>query len=129
MHHLAALSGCTPQLVPKAPRAANLSSEKSNGPRSAPSSNGAYASCVNCGMDELLPAEELRPTSVQWMSAVPFPVLYSVHASGPNRRPAARRSSASALPPYGLRFPASPDPPQCRAWHLGAGPSRWLRHV
>lgn len=35
----------------------------------------------------------------------------SVTASGPNRRPAARRSSASATPPYGLRFPPSADPP------------------
>ena len=35
----------------------------------------------------------------------------SVTASGPIRRPAARRSSASALRPYGLRFPPSPDPP------------------
>jgi hypothetical protein len=36
---------------------------------------------------------------------------YSVTASGPNRRPAARRSSASAAPPHGLRFPPSADPP------------------
>jgi hypothetical protein len=36
---------------------------------------------------------------------------YSVTASGPNRRPAARRSSASATPPSGLRFPPSADPP------------------
>src|SRR5271170_7930949 len=35
----------------------------------------------------------------------------SVTASGPNRRPAARRSSASAARPYGLRFPPSADPP------------------
>lgn len=32
---------------------------------------------LRCGLDELLPAEQLRLTSVQWMSAVPFPVLYS----------------------------------------------------
>ena len=43
-------------------------------------------------MGKLLPAEELRLTSVQWMSAVSFPVLYSVHASGPNPAP-----SGSAL--------------------------------
>ena len=32
-----------------------------------------------------------------------------VTASGQNRRPAARRSSASASPPYGLRFPTGPS--------------------
>jgi len=32
---------------------------------------------LSCGLDELLPAKGLRLTSVQWMSAVPFPVLYS----------------------------------------------------
>ena len=35
----------------------------------------------------------------------------SVTASGSIRRPAARRSSASATPPCGLRFPSSTDPP------------------
>ena len=33
------------------------------------------------------------------------------HCFGPIRRPAARRSSASALPPFGLRFPPAADPP------------------
>lgn len=46
MHHHAAPSGCTAQLVPKTPRVPNLSSETSNGPGSKPSSNGAHASCV-----------------------------------------------------------------------------------
>jgi len=43
MHHLAALSGCTTQLVSKAPRVPSPSSETSNVPCSKPSSNGAHA--------------------------------------------------------------------------------------
>ena len=39
------------------------------------------------------------------------PASCSVTASGSIRRPAARRSSASATPPCGLRFPSSTDPP------------------
>ncbi len=33
------------------------------------------------------------------------------HCFGPIQRPAARRSSASATPPCGLRFPSATDPP------------------
>ena len=65
----------------------------------------------------------------------------SVTASGPNRRPAARRRSASAAPPLqGLgssqnKFvnaaknaaQTSSGPRQeSTPWHLGAGPTRWL---
>ena len=46
--------------------------------------------------------------------------LCTVTASGLNRRPAARRSSASTASPCGLRFPASPDPPQMQSLALGS---------
>ena len=46
--------------------------------------------------------------------------LCTVTASGPIRRPAARRSSASTTSPFGLRFPASPDPPQMQSLALGS---------
>lgn len=46
--------------------------------------------------------------------------LCTVTASGLNRRPAARRSSASTSSPFGLRFPASPDPPQMQSLALGS---------
>ena len=46
--------------------------------------------------------------------------LCTVTASGLNRRPAARRSSASTTSPFGLRFPASPDPPQMQSLALGS---------
>jgi len=48
----------------------------------------------------------------------------SVTASGPNRRPAARRSSASASRPTGYGFHLRRTHRKCRAWHLGAGASR-----
>ena len=46
--------------------------------------------------------------------------LCTVTASGLNRRPAARRSSASTASPFGLRFSASPDPPQMQSLALGS---------
>src|SRR5580692_6875778 len=78
-------------------------------------------------------------TLLPYGSAVPYPVLYSVTASGPYRRPAARRRSASAAPPLrGLgssqnKFvnaaknaaQTSSGPRQeSTPWHLGAGPTR-----
>jgi hypothetical protein len=54
----------------------------------------------------------------------------SVTASGPNQRPAARRSSASALRPYGLRFSTFGGPTvnaELGTWE--PGPLAWLRRV
>ncbi len=77
MHLQAALSGCTAQLVCKPPRVPNLSSEDATGQGRNRSLKGPVPTRMSCGLDELLHAEELRLTSVQWISAVPFPVLYS----------------------------------------------------
>ena len=66
--------------------------------------------------------EESKRIFVQGSSAVWYPALCSVTASGQCRRPAAARSSASIASPCGLRFPLeilfakysekiSPDPP------------------
>ena len=41
------------------------------------------------------------------------------HASGLSAALRQARSSASASPPFGLRFPASPDPPQMQSFGLG----------
>ena len=41
------------------------------------------------------------------------------HASGLSAALRQARSSASASPPLGLRFPASPDPPQMQSFGLG----------
>jgi hypothetical protein len=46
--------------------------------------------------------------------------LCTVTASGLNRRPSARPPSASTTSPFGLRFPASPDPPQMQSLALGS---------
>ena len=58
-------------------------------------------------------------TLVQSMSAVMYPALCSVTASGPIRRPAAARSSASTASPCGLRFPYR-TLRKCRASALGS---------
>ncbi len=125
MHHHAALSGCTAQLVPKAPTVPNPSRETSNGPSSKPSSNGAYASRVSCGLGELLPAAKLRLTSVQRMSAVPVsrPLLgFTLRG-----QTGARRLGALLLRlrrPSGYGFQLRRTLRKCRAWHLGAGFTR-----
>jgi hypothetical protein len=48
---------------------------------------------------------------VQWEPSASYPVLCSGSRFGPVLRPAARRRSASATRPFGLRFPSSMDPP------------------
>src|SRR6202034_1299032 len=53
------------------------------------------------------------------VSAGMYSALCSVTASGPIRRPAAARSSASATPPSGLRFPFG-TLRKCRASALGS---------
>src|SRR5579859_5625661 len=77
---------------------------------------------------------------VQLVSVVLYPAFCSVTASGQYRRPAAARSSASAAPPFGLRYPSRScsrssakrflrSLRKCRASALGAGPLAWLRKV
>jgi len=51
--------------------------------------------------------ENFAPTSVCRLVSR----LLLGHGFGPVRRPAARRSSASATLPFGLRFPSATDPP------------------
>src|ERR1700678_2220935 len=58
-------------------------------------------------------------TLLPHVSAGMYPAFCSVTASGPIRRPAAARSSASASPPYGVRFPYR-TLRKCRASALGS---------
>ena len=120
MHHHASIPAAQPHLSLNASSAPSPSCEERNGSGEKPSFPGALASEVCSGLGELLQPRSERVTSVQWESAVSYPAFCTVTASGLNRRPAARRSSASTTSPFGLRFPALPDPPQMQSLALGS---------
>jgi hypothetical protein len=120
MHHHAPNPAAQPHLSLNAFIVTSLSGEERNGSGERPSVSGVLASEVRSGLGELPQPRSERVTSVQWESAVSYPAFCTVTASGLNRRPAARRSSASTTSPFGLRFPASPDPPQMQSLALGS---------
>ena len=120
MHHHAPIPAAKPHLSLNAFSAPSLSCEERNGSGERPSFPCASANEVRSGLGELPQPRSERVTSVQWESAVSYPAFCTVTASGLNRRPAARRSSASTASPFGLRFPASPDPPQMQSLALGS---------
>jgi hypothetical protein len=120
MHHHAPNPAAQPHLSLKLFRVPALSCEERNGSGKRPSFSGALANEVRSGLGELPQPRSERVTSVQWESAVSYPAFCTVTASGLNRRPAVRRSSASTASPFGLRFPASPDPPQMQSLALGS---------
>jgi hypothetical protein len=70
-----------------------------------PCSLGALRSSEVAAMATNVPRQGTDETLLWDLSAVLFPAS-SVTASGDNQRPAATRSSASATPPSGLRFPS-----------------------
>jgi hypothetical protein len=120
MLHHAPIPAAQPHLSLKHFSVSSLSCEERNGSGEMPSFRGALASEVRSGLGEHSPPRSERVTSVQWESSVSYPAFCTVTASGLNRRPAARRSSASTASPFGLRFPASPDPPQMQSLALGS---------
>jgi hypothetical protein len=120
MHPHAPIPAAQPHLSLNVFIVPSLSGEERNGSGDRPSFPGALASEVRCGLGEHSQPRSERLTSVQWESAVSYPAFCTVTASGLNRRPAARRSSASTTSPFGLRFPASPDPPQMQSLALGS---------
>ena len=73
--------------------------EEHNGGGVKPSFCGAFADTGELRFGRLSAAEKQWDDTVQWVSSASYPVLYSVTASGPNRRPAARRRSASLAAP------------------------------
>jgi hypothetical protein len=96
------------------------SREEHNGSGERPSTIGTLASSLELGFGRTSAAErredDFGPEGfIRLVSR-----LCTVTASGLNRRPAARRSSASTASPFGLRFPASPDPPQMQSLALGS---------
>ena len=87
-------------LSPSAFSAQSMSCEERNGNGERPSFKGTLASEVRGDLFELPQPRNERVTSAQWEPSVPYPAFCTVTASGPYRRPAARRRSALALPPF-----------------------------
>ena len=100
MHHHAPIPAAQPHLCLNAVSVPSLSCEERNGSGERPSFTGALASRVRSGLSEHSQPRSESVTSVQWKSSVPYPAFCTVTASGPIRRPAARRRSALALPPF-----------------------------
>ncbi|WP_114208735.1 hypothetical protein [Acidisarcina polymorpha] len=100
MHPYAPIPAAKPNLSLNAFSAPSLSREDRNGNGERPSFPGALASEVRSVLGELPQPRSERVTSVQWESAVSYPAFCTVTASGLNRRPAARRRSALASPPF-----------------------------
>ena len=120
MHPHAPIPAAQPHLSLNAFSVPSLSREERNGSGERPSFYGTLASSVELRFGRTSAAEkregDFGPEGfIRLVSR-----LCTVTASGLNRRPAARRSSASTASPFGLRFPASPDPPQMQSLALGS---------
>lgn len=126
-------------LSPSAFSAQSMSCEERNGNGERPSFKGTLASEVRGDLFELPQPRNERVTSAQWEPSVPYPAFCTVTASGPYRRPAARRRSASTMSPLRVSVPpkrslkaaaknaaqTSFGPHQeSTPWRLGAGPTR-----
>ena len=96
------------------------SRKERNGSRERPSTTGTLASSFELGFGRTFAAEKREDDFSPEGFIRLVSRLCTVTASGLNRRPAARRSSASTTSPFGLRFPASPDPPQMQSLALGS---------
>ena len=99
MHHHAPNPAARPHLSLNAFSVPFLSGEERNGSGERPSFPGTLASKIRSGLGEHPQPRSESATSVQWEPAVPYPAFCTVTASGPNRRPAARRRSASLAAP------------------------------
>jgi hypothetical protein len=100
MSFLAAKSAALPHLTPRPLPALTSTLKTGNGSGEMLSFRGPLAAPWELGFGRTSAARVQMATLVPYGSAVSYPVLYSVTASGPNRRPAARRRSASATPPF-----------------------------
>ena len=99
MHPHAANPAAQPHLSLSISSPSVASRDERNGGGDQPSHYGAFAIIGGLRLGRTSAAEKQRGDTVQWVSSASYPVLCSVTASGPNRRPAARRRSASATPP------------------------------
>jgi hypothetical protein len=100
MHHPAPNPAAQPHLSLNAFNAPSVRREESNGGGERPSFEGTLARSLALRLGRISAAETRESDSVQGESAVSYPAFCSVTASGLNRRPAARRRSALATPPF-----------------------------
>ena len=120
MHPHAPIPAAQPHLSLNAFTAPSLSGEERNGSGKMPSFQGTLASSCELRFGRTSAAEK-RESDFDTEGFIRLVSrLCTVNASGLNRRPSARRSSASTASPFGLRFPASPDPPQMQSLALGS---------
>ena len=120
MHHHAPIPVARPYLSLNAFIAPSLSYEERNGSGERPSFEGTLASSNELRFGQTSAAEKRESDFGPEGFIRLVSRLCTVTASGLNRRPAARRSSASTASPFGLRFPATPDPPQMQSLALGS---------
>jgi hypothetical protein len=120
MHPHAPIPAAKPHLSLKAFSAPSMSGEERNGSGERPSFYGTQASSDDLRFGRTFAADEREADFGPEGFIRLVSRLCTVTASGLNQRPAARRSSASTASPFGLRFPASPDPPQMQSLALGS---------
>ena len=120
MLHHAPIPAAQPHLSPNAISAPSLSCEERNGSGAMPSFQGTLARNYELRFGRTSAAEKREDDFGPEGFIRLVSRLCTVTASGLIRRPAARRSSASTASPFGLRFPASPDPPQMQSLALGS---------
>jgi hypothetical protein len=120
MHHLAPNPAAEPHLSLNTFIEPSLSGEEHNASGDRPSFYGTQASSTKLRFGRTFAAEKREADFGPEGFIRLVSRLCTVTASGPIRRPAARRSSASTPSPFGLRFPASPDPPQMQSLALGS---------
>jgi hypothetical protein len=120
MHHHAPNPAAQPHLSLNAFIEPSLSCEERNSNSERPSFYGTQASSTELRFGRTFAAEKQEDDFGPEGFIRLVSRLCTVTASGPIRRPAARRSSASTASPFGLRFPASPDPPQMQSLALGS---------
>jgi hypothetical protein len=120
MHPHAPIPAAQPHLSLKHFSASSLSCEERNGSGERPSFEGNLANKIELRFGRTSAAEKRESDFGPERCVRLVSRLCTVTASGLNQRPAARRSSASTASPFGLRFPASPDPPQMQSLALGS---------
>jgi hypothetical protein len=120
MHPHAPIPAAQPHLSLNAFIVPSLSNEKRNGRSEMPSFYGTQVSRNELRFGRTFAAEKRDADFGPEGFILLLSRLCTVTASGLNRRPAARRSSASTASPFGLRFPSAMDPPQMQSLALGS---------